>query len=478
MSFFFMRFILILLWAPSILAAPSSLSLRNRSFKVERVKNPNFKRYDGPKELLKTYQKYRMPIPQDLLDSFDDQPEDNASPDDVQSGAGPQTFKLTHVDTTARPVAAVGLVSATPANGGIEYISPIQIGGQTVNVALDSGSADLWVFSTQLPASSRIGHHAYNPFLSPTFKQIPGANFSILYGDGTSASGNVGTDTVDVGGAVVTSQAVQMATAVSPEFAMDTNVDGLLGLAFSQLSTVKPAKQRTFFENVMPSLAQPLFTVDLRRDTTGAYEFGRIDGSKFVGRLSWIPADTRRGFWQVSSTGFGVASAWTRVPAAQAIVDTGTTLMLVSKELSDGYYSHVAGAKRNPAAGGITFPCNSTLPDLFLDVGGAYTARVRGPDINFGRFQGDGRPPSRFATWLLTREQNALAASNAPRRNLRSGVTSFFDRSLLSFTGATIRWAWRRMFDLWFSSCCNCLQRCFVQHEHACLQRNRYQLMI
>ncbi|KAH6631277.1 aspartic peptidase domain-containing protein [Chaetomium tenue] len=316
MSFFFMRFILILLWAPSLLAAPS---VRKRSFKVERVKNPNFKRYDGPRELLKTYRKYRMPIPQELLDSFDDQPEDGAPSDDAHPGASPQAFKLTHVDTTARPVAAVGLVAATPANGGIEYISPIEIGGQIVNVALDSGSADLWVFSTQLPASSRAGHRTYDHFLSPTFKQLPGANFSILYGDGTSASGNVGTDTVDVGGAVVANQAVQMATAVSPEFVTDTNVDGLLGLAFSQLSTVKPTKQSTFFENVMPSLAQPLFTVDLRKDTTGAYEFGRIDASKFVRALSWIPADTKRGFWQVSSTGFGVGSTWTQVPAAQAI---------------------------------------------------------------------------------------------------------------------------------------------------------------
>ncbi|KAH6857125.1 aspartic peptidase domain-containing protein [Chaetomium sp. MPI-CAGE-AT-0009] len=403
MSFFFIRFILILLWAPSILAAPS---VGKRSFKVDRVRNPDFKRYDGPKELLRTYQKYRMPIPQELLDSFDNQPEDNVPSDDSHSGANPQTSKLTQVDTTARPADAVGSVSATPANGGIEYISPIKIGGQTVNVALDSGSADLWVFSTQLPTLAKLGHQAYDPFLSPTFKPLPGANFSILYGDGTSASGNVGIDTVDVGGATVAGQAVQLATAVSPAFVADTHVSGLLGLAFSQLNTVKPVRQHTFFENVMPSLAQPLFTVDLPRDATGAYEFGRIDGSKFVGGLSWVPADTKRGFWQVSSTGFVVGSTWVSLPAAaQAVVDTGTTLMLVSKELSDGYYSHVVGAKRNRAAGGMTFPCNTTLPDLLVDVGGVYTARIWGTDINFGTFQGDEcfggiqRTTSHFEIW-------------------------------------------------------------------------------
>jgi hypothetical protein len=248
------------------------------------------------------------------------------------------------------------------------------------------------VFSTQLPAQAVVGHQVYDPFRSPSFKLLPGATFSILYGDGTSASGNVGTDTVDVGGVTVARQAVQMATAVSSAFVKDTHNNGLLGLGFSKLNTVTPLKQSTFFENVMPSLAQPLFTADLRKDTVGAYEFGRIDATKFAGSLSWIPANTDQGFWQFPTGGFRVekdTDDWKKVPGSQAIVDTGTTLMLVSKEVSDGYYSQVPGAQRTAAAGGVTFPCNTTLPDLLIDVGGVYTARVGGLDINFGKFKGD-----------------------------------------------------------------------------------------
>jgi len=383
-----LRLFLLFLWTPWGLAAPSDI--QKRSFKVDRIRNPNFRR-DGPKELLKTYQKYRMPIPQELLDSVGGLPGGVVSAEDAQPA--PQSFRLKQLGA-AQAGSAVGSVPATPANDGIEYISPIQVGGQTINVALDSGSADLWVFSTQLPALARVGHHAYNPSISRSFKPMPGANFSIVYGDGTSAAGNVGTDTVDVGGATVTGQSVQMATAVSSAFVQDTHLSGLLGLAFSQLSTVRPVKQKTFFENVMLSLAQPLFTADLRKDTPGAYEFGRIDPTKFLGRLSWVPADTHNGFWQVSTGGFVVGSGLTRLPTAQAIVDTGTTLMLVSKEISDGYYGKVPGAQRTPAAGGMTFPCNATLPDLLVDVGG-YTARVRGADINFGKFTGDSEfPPS------------------------------------------------------------------------------------
>ncbi len=370
---------------------PNHRPIEQHSFKVDRVRNPHFKRNHGPNELLRTYQKYRMPIPQGLLQFVQVDPEDMTQQGTSKSLAA----AVDEADATDQvwdgTGTAVGLVSAAPANQGIEYVSPIQIGGQRLIVALDSGSADLWVFGTALPSLSTLGHQRYNPSRSPTFHKMSGANFSILYGDGTSASGNVGIDEVDVGGATVASQAVQMATSVSPAFAKDTHLSGMLGLAFSQLSTVRPAKQKTFFENVMPSLAEPLFTADLRRETPGAFEFGRIDDSKFAGGLTWVPAFTGRGFWEVSNAGFMVAGSSTALPPSQAIVDTGTTLMLVSKELTEGYYSHVPGAEELPAAGGMTFPCNASLPDLYLNVGGVYTARIRGDDINFGVVKGDGR---------------------------------------------------------------------------------------
>jgi len=66
---------------------------------------------------------------------------------------------------------------------------------------------------------------------------LQGATFSVSYGDGSGAAGTVGTDTVDIGGATVTSQAVELATAVSQSFVADASTDGLVGLAFSTLNT-------------------------------------------------------------------------------------------------------------------------------------------------------------------------------------------------------------------------------------------------
>jgi hypothetical protein len=270
----------------------------------------------------------------------------------------------------------------------------VQIGGQTLNLDFDSGSSDLWVFNTQLSAQTTQGHTVFDPTKSSTFKMINGASFSISYGDGSGAAGNVGTDAVVVGGATVTQQAVELATAVSQSFVTDTSNNGLLGLAFSKLNTVQPQQQKTFFDNVMPSLAEPVFTADLRKDAVGAYEFGRIDSTKFTGDMAWVPVNTSQGFWQFATAGFAVGdgAAQTATPA-QAIADTGTTLILTSQEIADGYYSQIQGAVNDAQVGGVTVPCNATLPDLILDVGGIYQARVKGEDINFAQVQGNSEFP-------------------------------------------------------------------------------------
>lgn len=369
------------LLASTAVAAPSNI--QKRTFKVERVKNKAFKGHNGPRALFKAYQKYSMPVPEALMSII--QAQNAAAPAAPLAKAVGGSIKAGNATA-----AGTGLVTATPEAQDIEYLAPVNIGGQTLNLDFDSGSSDLWVFSTQLPAQSSTGHQLYDPAKSTSFKMIQGASFSISYGDGSGAAGNVGTDTVNVGGATVTAQAVEMATAVSASFTSDTQNNGLLGLAFSKLNTVKPQQQKTFFDNVMPQLAEPLFTADLRKNAVGAYEFGRIDSTKFTGQMAWIPVNTTNGFWQFSTAKFavGTGAAQAATPS-QAIADTGTTLMLVSAELAQGYYSQVPGAQNNAQAGGITVPCDATLPDLLVDVGGGYMAKVKGTDINFAQVQGN-----------------------------------------------------------------------------------------
>ncbi|KAI1762660.1 acid protease [Hypoxylon sp. FL1150] len=380
---------LLLLVGLLALASASPARIQKRGvYKVERVANPNYTGRNGPRALLKTLRKYRMPIPPALTNGVSQSNEMISKRQDRKKSKGHKqkggAAAAAATGATAAASNGTGTVTATPEANDVEYLAPVDIGGQTINLDFDSGSSDLWVFNSQLSNKATQGHTIYDPTASSTFALMQGASFDISYGDGSGAAGNVGTDTVNLGGATVTSQAIELATAVSQSFVQDTNSNGLLGLAFSSINTVQPQQQKTFFDNVMSSLAEPVFTADLRAQAVGAYEFGQVDASKFTGAMTWVPVNNTNGFWQFTSESFAIdgGAAQTSTAGGQAIADTGTTLMLADTAVTTAYYAQVDGAVDDQTQGGFTFPCNATLPDLQIDVGGTM-ATVKGTDINF-----------------------------------------------------------------------------------------------
>lgn len=121
---------------------------------------------------------------------------------------------------------------------------------------------------------------------------MDGLSWKIAYGDGSGASGVVYADKVKVGGVTATRQAVEAATSISAQF-IEEHSDGLLGLGFGNTNTIKPTKQPTFFENIKPTLKEPLFTVTLKKNATGVYDFGYIDPKKYiVGLKSMLKKNT------------------------------------------------------------------------------------------------------------------------------------------------------------------------------------------
>lgn len=115
-------------------------------------------------------------------------------------------------------------------------------------------------------------------------------------------SGNVFTDVVAIGDISIPNQAVELAEKLSSSFEQDGGSDGLLGLAWPSLNTVKPKQQATPVENMINqniispvsvqfrhftvynsylSCNQALFTANLDRgDNNGFYTFGVIDAAK------------------------------------------------------------------------------------------------------------------------------------------------------------------------------------------------------
>lgn len=204
---------------------------------------------------------------------------------------------------------------------------------------------------------------------------------TVSYGDGSSTSGDVYADTVQIGGITATSQAVEAATSVASVFTGDSAKDGLAGFAFSTINTVTPQKQNTWFDNIKSSLSQQLFAVTLKHQAAGTYDFGFIDSSKYTGSIAYTPVDNSQGYWGFTADGYSVGGTAT-TESFQAIADTGTSLIYLPDDIVNTYYSAVSGAIGSD--GSYTFPCASTLPDLGISIGGQL-AVVPGSYLNYNQ---------------------------------------------------------------------------------------------
>ncbi|KAH7025108.1 secreted aspartic proteinase precursor [Microdochium trichocladiopsis] len=286
---------------------------------------------------------------------------------------------------------STGSVTTSPIDSDDDaYDANVQIGtpAQTLSLDFDTGSSDLWVFSSETPSSQRNGQSIYTPSKSSTASKLSGATWQISYGDGSSSSGDVYKDTVTIGGLTVTGQAVESAKKVSSSFTQESATDGLVGLAFSSINTVSPTKQKTFFDNAKSALNSPLFTADLKHQAAGKYNFGYIDTAAYTGSITYVPVDTSEGFWGFTSSGYAVGSGSFKSTKTSGIADTGTTLLYLPDSVVSAYYGQIKGAGNDDSVGGYTFPCSATPPSFTFGVGSGRIT-IPGSFMNFGD-AGDG----------------------------------------------------------------------------------------
>jgi hypothetical protein len=281
-----------------------------------------------------------------------------------------------------------GQVTAEDQQNDSEYLCEVQIGtpAQTLLLDFDTGSSDLWVFSTELKGSSAgSGHTIFDPSKSSTFKKSTGQQWKIQYGDGSSASGDVGTDVVSVGGLKIQKQSVELAKTLAQQFSQGTG-DGLLGLAWPSINTItsngSPDPQPTPVANMItqdniPAGAE-LFTSAFYSDRDNSeksfYTFGWIDQDLVTAsgqQIVWTDIDNSQGFWQFPSASSTINGKKIAQSGNTAIADTGTTLALVSDEVCEALYKAIPGAKYDESQQGYLIPTSSvnSLPTFSVAVG-------------------------------------------------------------------------------------------------------------
>ena len=218
----------------------------------------------------------------------------------------------------------------------------------------------------------------YNSTKSSTYKATKGASWKISYGDGSSASGTVGTDNVTIGGLTIKNQGIELAKQLSAQFASGAG-DGLLGLAFGSINTVTPTPVKTPVESMIAESDIPkdmeLFTAHLgswrnpnSSEGESFYTFGYIDQDVLkasnVTEPYYTPVDNSQGFWTFSSATASVNGKSVARSGNTAIADTGTTLALIDDATCKAIYDAIPGSRYDNQNQGYVFPTSTKPADL------------------------------------------------------------------------------------------------------------------
>ncbi|RDA87897.1 putative aspartyl protease [Ophiocordyceps camponoti-leonardi (nom. inval.)] len=333
-----------------------------RSFSVEVQERDNYRR-DFVNDWAAAHRKWGSGVPNEALDAF--------SLADGESQI--QVMPLIHDQI---------------------YVANIDIGTppQRVKMALDTGSSDVWVQSTD--TKYRVNTDGpwppkYSPNASTTAHQVDKAMWNIRYADESNAVGVVYRDTVRLGNLEVRNATVQSAAIMSATFERETGFSGIMGLAKRLHNNIEPP-QPTFLSMLRRQLRKPVFAVDLRRNASSRFDFGHVDASLASDGMTWVPTNASSPHWAVEFD----LTAWTGKDSVwlyhqfEAIIDTGTSLMFLPERLVARYWAAVPGMKASlRLQGSYRFPCGveDKLPDLLFKLPGTeHVLTVPGRYLNYG----------------------------------------------------------------------------------------------
>jgi hypothetical protein len=311
----------------------------------------------------------------------------------------------------------------------VEYVGNITIGTppQTFQVIMDTGSSNLWIpdkkcgtngtcgtfcygndllcqalcltsccQSNETTSPQRCGgKHFFDSSASSTYK-ANGQYFSVQYGTG-SCEGFLGVDTVGLGDAgtsqlVIPTTTFGQATALDDFFEQDSDIDGILGLAFQSLAedNVAPPLVNAISQHL---LDQPLFTVTLFEKgfndnvPGGVFTYGGLDTTN-CGAVIGFYKLTSATYFQYGIDQLKVGSSehdcttdydeygdqlcpWT------TISDTGTSF-IGGPQASTDDFGDAVGATYDDNDGVYYIDCNAKGQDLVITISGkTYTVPAK-----------------------------------------------------------------------------------------------------
>ncbi|KAM0282930.1 hypothetical protein ACHAQH_002741 [Verticillium albo-atrum] len=273
----------------------------------------------------------------------------------------------------------------------IFFISELKVGStrEPINLILDTGSPNTWI-----KAGDNSGNAvAYHPEKSETAIEIEDSEFRIHYADGDFAWGSVWLDTLELSPTlIIPNTSIGAATYMSDRLRADSITTGLMGISKALEATTRPPTP-TIIETLSLHLpqGQRYIGADLRANSSaGQYTFGALPTKLFTNDVSWAAAVPDSGHWDFAVSRFRLGAmeqnVWVKRPFV-ATADTGTTLLMLPRNVVDVYYSAIASARKADEYGGAwVFPCADEAPDFefWVDEGDdGYTGLVPGAYVRY-----------------------------------------------------------------------------------------------
>ncbi|WVQ71263.1 hypothetical protein IAR50_000789 [Cryptococcus sp. DSM 104548] len=284
------------------------------------------------------------------------------------AGTNDQGFSQTAVDalndntlTNSSSILITGGLDYIIESNDIGYLADISLGtpAKSFLMLMDTGSADTWVPSTDCGQADCGAHQALGTD-SSTF-QASNTAFQVTYGSGAVA-GQLAADTMTIAGMTLVNHAMGVTTQETEQFSgANVPFDGLMGLALSTLSNqgvstpIESLKSTGVLQNAVLGIA--LGRVD-DGDNSGELVFGQPDDAKIdASTTQTMQLTSTDGFWQVAMSAVSV-DGQSAVTGKQAILDTGTSLMVAPEADATAVHQQIDGAA-DVGNGMYSIPCTT-----------------------------------------------------------------------------------------------------------------------
>ncbi|KAI7872643.1 aspartic peptidase domain-containing protein [Spinellus fusiger] len=259
--------------------------------------------------------------------------------------------KYTHLRSgfvkSALSVDGSGTINLKSVNIDVEYVGTIGIGTppQIFQVNFDTGSSDLWVPYSECTSCGT--HNLFNANSSSTFNSLnTSSEWTIGYGDGSRVFGVTGRDVISIDNFHAVNQTIGLVITESVSFEKNTDADGIFGLAFPSISNSKQVTSVTQSMQRQGVINQAIVSFWIARTEDpeiGEITFGGSNPARYEGELKYVPVTTQ-GYWQVSLSNVLVNGQPLMSTPVAAIVDTGTTEIIIPVDLCNGIHKGIRGA--------------------------------------------------------------------------------------------------------------------------------------